>query len=647
MTKEFDRAVFESTLTKRFFYVPSFSIYGGVAGLYDYGPIGSVLQQNLINIWRKHFVIEEDMLEMDGAIITPSEVLKTSGHVEKFTDYMCRDVKTNEVFRADHLVEGILEMRIEESKLAKQAASGEGAGAEKAKKGGKGKVPKGAVVLSEEVEKKYEEILAQIDNFNGDQLGEIIKEYEIRNPATNNEVTEPVAFNLMFDSSIGPTGNLKGYLRPETAQAQFVNFQRLYEFNNKKMPFASAMVGKSFRNEISPRAGLLRVREFTMAEIEHYVDPLKKDHPKYEEVKEIHLNFLPAEVQESGSSTTVSMSIGEAVEKKIVNNQTLGYFLGRIYLFLAKIGIDETRLRFRQHMSNEMAHYATDCWDAEIKSSYGWVECVGCADRSAYDLTAHSRRTGVNLCAQEELEIPIVYDALVCVFNKRLFGPKFKQNAKKIQEALEALPQEQLAEIKKELDSAGKCSASLGLPEPVEITSDLLTIEMQNFKKSVREYTPNVIEPSFGIGRILYSLLEHSYYTRPDDASRTVFAFNPQISPIKCLVLPLLTGPAFSASLNHITKTLRSAGVAARIDDASSASIGRRYARNDELGIPFAITIDQLTVSENLVTLRERDSCQQIRANVDTIINIVIDIVNGKSSWEDVLKSHPTLSSDS
>jgi glycyl-tRNA synthetase len=164
-------------------------------------------------------------------------------------------------------------------------------------------------------------------------------------------------------------------LRPETAQGQFLNFKKLLEFNNDKMPFASAQVGRSFRNEISPRSGLLRVREFTMAEIEHYVDPENKSHPKFEDFKDVVLTILPKDVQLSGKTETVDMTIGEAVAKKVVDNETLGYFMARIHLFLTKIGIKPDRLRFRQHMDNEMAHYACDCWDAEIKTSYVSAYC--------------------------------------------------------------------------------------------------------------------------------------------------------------------------------------------------------------------------------------------------------------------------------
>jgi len=133
------------------------------------------------------------------------------------------------------------------------------------------------------------------------------------------------------------------------------------------MPFASASIGKSFRNEISPRAGLLRVREFLMAEIEHYVDPEGgKKHPRFDEVKDVELALLDRNVQMSGKSDLTQTKIGDAVATKTVDNETLGYFLARIKQFLIKIGVDEKKLRFRQHMGNEMAHYASDCWDAEL-----------------------------------------------------------------------------------------------------------------------------------------------------------------------------------------------------------------------------------------------------------------------------------------
>jgi len=357
----------------------------------------------------------------------------------------------------------------------------------------------------------------QIDNYNGTELGELIKKYELKNPNTGVEPEPPVAFNLMFQTSIGPSSNAAGYLRPETAQGQFLNFAKLLEFNQQQMPFASASIGKSFRNEISPRAGLLRVREFLMAEIEHFVDPHGgKKHARFEEVKDIELVLLNRKTQLAGKTDVEKISIGKAVTEGLVDNETLGYFLARIHLFLKKIGVDQSKIRFRQHMANEMAHYAADCWDAELLTSYGWVECIGCADRSAYDLTVHAKRTGAPLMVRERLPKPLVIEEWQTELDKKEFGPHFRKDRKAVEAAIEALSQAQLEAFAQDLARDGKITLEVsGLANgKVEISKDLITIERRTRVENIREYTPNVIEPSFGIGRILYALIEHNYWTR-------------------------------------------------------------------------------------------------------------------------------------
>ena len=250
-----------------------------------------------------------------------------------------------------------------------------------------------------------------------------------------------VSFHGTFPES------LSSYLRPETAQGHFVNFQRLYEYNNSALPFASAQIGRSFRNEISPRNGLLRVREFTMAEIEHFVDPADKSHPRFKEVANTKMSFLRKEVQSAGKSDILETTIGDAVSSQMVANETLGYFLARIFLFLTKIGINPKRLRFRQHMANEMAHYATDCWDTEIHVSSGWVECVGCADRSAYDLTQHTRVSGKSLVARKPIDPPRFIEKVEPEWNKKELGLAFKKDAAAIQNSVAGLPTEELEKV--------------------------------------------------------------------------------------------------------------------------------------------------------------------------------------------------------
>ncbi|CRG88570.1 glycyl-tRNA synthetase [Talaromyces islandicus] len=641
-----DRSVLESMLRRRAFYFPSFEAYNGVAGLFDYGPPGCALQANIIDAWRKHFVLEEDMLEVDTTMLTPHEVLQTSGHVEKFADWMCKDPKTGEIFRADHLVESVLEARLKADKQARgeKVEVNEEEDAKKKKKKVKDVKP---VKLDDAVVKDYEEILAKIDNYDGDGLAELITKYDIRNPTTGGNLNPPVAFNLMFQTSIGPSSNMPGYLRPETAQGQFLAFQKLLEFNQNQMPFASASIGKSFRNEISPRAGLLRVREFLMAEIEHFVDPEGgKKHPRFDEVKDVELSLLNRDVQLSGSTQTERMTVGQAVSTRLVDNETLGYFLARIQQFLLKIGIDPKKLRFRQHMANEMAHYAADCWDAELQSSYGWVECVGCADRSAYDLTVHKEKTGAALFVREALAEPRKFEQWDVDIAKSKFGPRFKKDAKKVELAINALSEDLREKLSLDLAKDGKIEIDVeGVGSgKVELDKDLITIEKRSKVEHIREYTPNVIEPSFGIGRILYSLFEHSYWHRAGDEARGVLSFPPVVAPTKVLLVPLSNHESFAPFIKRLSQKFRRAGISSKVDDSSS-SIGKRYSRNDELGTPFGITIDFQSVKDNTFTLRDRDSTKQVRASEDEILAAVKSMVDGEETWQDVQKRLPEFTS--
>jgi len=427
-----------------------------------------------------------------------------------------------------------------------------------------------------------------------------------------------------------------------------LNFAKLLDFNQQQMPFASASIGKCYRNEISPRSGLLRVREFLLAEIEHFVDPHGgKKHKRFDEVKDVELVLLNRHTQLAGETHVHKVPIGEAVANGTVNNETLGYFLARIHLFLKRIGVDQTKIRFRQHMANEMAHYAADCWDAELLTSYGWIECVGCADRSAYDLTVHAKKTGAPLMVRERLETPITIEEWQIEPDKKKFGPHFKKDGKAIEAALEALSQDKREALAQDLKLDGKITIDVeGVGNgKAEVSKDLIVIERRTRTENTREYTPNVIEPSFGIGRILYSLMEHVYWTRGSDGgdeARGVLSFPPPVAPTKVLLVPLSPHESFKPLLKHISLKLRSIGVSSRVDD-SSASIGKRYSRNDELGTPLGITIDFQSVKDKTYTLRDRDSTKQVRADEATILTAIKSLVEGEKVWADIEKELPAF----
>nr|AAK92832.1 putative glycyl tRNA synthetase [Arabidopsis thaliana] len=614
LNREAFRKAVVNTLERRLFYIPSFKIYSGVAGLFDYGPPGCAIKSNVLSFWRQHFILEENMLEVDCPCVTPEVVLKASGHVDKFTDLMVKDEKTGTCYRADHLLKDYCTEKLEKD-----------------------------LTISAEKAAELKDVLAVMEDFSPEQLGAKIREYGITAPDTKNPLSDPYPFNLMFQTSIGPSGLIPGYMRPETAQGIFVNFKDLYYYNGKKLPFAAAQIGQAFRNEISPRQGLLRVREFTLAEIEHFVDPENKSHPKFSDVAKLEFLMFPREEQMSGQSAK-KLCLGEAVAKGTVNNETLGYFIGRVYLFLTRLGIDKERLRFRQHLANEMAHYAADCWDAEIESSYGWIECVGIADRSAYDLRAHSDKSGTPLVAEEKFAEPKEVEKLVITPVKKELGLAFKGNQKNVVESLEAMNEEEAMEMKATLESKGEVEFYVcTLKKSVNIKKNMVSISKEKKKEHQRVFTPSVIEPSFGIGRIIYCLYEHCFSTRPSkagDEQLNLFRFPPLVAPIKCTVFPLVQNQQFEEVAKVISKELASVGISHKID-ITGTSIGKRYARTDELGVPFAITVD----SDTSVTIRERDSKDQVRVTLKEAASVVSSVSEGKMTWQDVWATFPHHSS--
>ena len=368
-------------------------------------------------------------------------------------------------------------------------------------------------------------------------------------------------------------------------------------------------------------------------QMQHFTDPDDKSYPRFKLVKDKVMTLFSSENQLSTGKTEV-MTIGQAVKIGLVDNETLGFFLARTQEFCERIGMDPSRVRFRQHLKTEMAHYACDCWDLEIKSSYGWTECAGHADRSAYDLTVHSKATKTELVATKHLEKPIDVEIAKVKHNRKELGAVFKGDQRKVANAIDALA-ENWSDFEPwvtKLEAEGKNTI-----EGFEVTKSMFTYERKTKKVQERKFTPSVIEPSFGIGRILYSLLEHSFDVRKDDEQRTFLKFKPAIAPVKCIVLPLQKDKCFQPIVEGIKSDLMSRNLAAKVDN-STASLGKRYSRADEIGIPFAVTVDFESVSVNTVTLRDRDSMEQIRADIGSIVQLVEDICKEKTTFEEAQK---------
>jgi glycyl-tRNA synthetase len=300
----------------------------------------------------------------------------------------------------------------------------------------------------------------------------------------------------------------------------------------------------------------------------------------------------------------------------VINNQALAYYMYLTQEFLMTAGVDPKKFRFRKHGDDELAHYATECWDAELFSErFGWIECVGIADRSAYDLNAHIQSSGTDMYALRKFDEPKITKVKKIVPNMGVMGPLFKGNAGKIKTLLENMEVKDTENISVNIDG-----------ENIEIPKKCYEIVQKDEKVTGEKFVPHVIEPSFGIDRILYCILEHNYSEGEKKGEEyRVLKFNSIIAPIKVGVLPLISDKKLVKIANEIDINLRNAGIKTYYDDGGS--IGRRYARMDEVGTPFCITVDHDTLEDNTVTVRDRDTTKQVRKKIDEITEYIKDKV--------------------
>lgn len=593
---------------RRGFLWNSFELYGGSRGFYDYGPLGSTLKRRIEQIWREFYVIQEGHMEIECPTIGIEDVFVASGHVGGFSDPLCECMNCKEAFRADHLVENVT-----------QAAG----------------------------------------TLSAEDLTKVIREKEIKCPECGGEFGDAYEFNLMFKTTIGPGTGRQGYLRPETAQGMFVDFQRLSRFYRDKLPFGAVQIGKSYRNEIAPRQGVIRLREFTQAECELFVDPRNKKHANFDRFADKELVLYSQEAQQKGEP--IRMTVREAVNTGVIAHEVLGYNIALTNEFLSKVGINPAKLRFRQHLKDEMAHYAIDCWDAEIETDrFGWVEIVGIADRTDYDLKAHARVSKTELYVYVEYEEPKMVTRFAVKPNMGKLGPVFKGKAKAVAEALKQLSEEELSkdEIKVTVDG-----------EELTVSSDMVSFAEETVKVSGENVIPHVIEPSYGIDRIFYGVMEHAFdeenvaqkaaesglkgaeeavnesqagikseaskedsETEGEEESRLVMHFSSAVAPVQVAVLPLLTRKELADPAKEIVGKLREKTLLVNYDD--SGTIGRRYRRNDEIGTPYSVTVDYDTLEDGTVTIRDRDSMRQVRAPINGIENVLYELIYRGRSFE-------------
>jgi len=538
---------------RRGFFWPSFEIYGGSAGFYDYGPLGVLLRNNILSAWRKCYR-REGFFEIDTPSINPADIFRASGHEASFSDILIECESCHETYRADHLLD-------------------------------------------------MQGLSPTLEN-----VARMLNREKIRCiRCGSSDFGTPRPFNLMFTTAIGPSGQRAAYLRPETAQGIFINFRSLLSFFRDKLPFGIMHTGRGFRNEISPRQGLIRLREFNMMEVEIFLEPDRKTWPAFSSVRGKMLHLLTRE------GLDIEMEAGDAVLKGVISSEALAYFMVLTAGFMGSVGVDPARMRFRQHMNDELAHYSVDTWDCEAFVSGEWIEITGIADRGDYDLKAHARFTGKDLSYFRRGDASRSSVRRVVKARRAALGPIYRENAKGIADLIERLSPDDIGDD-------GTLQVKFNDRE-MRITPDYFSIveEEVDGERTV----PHVIEPSSGLDRIFYTVLEHSFRER----EYSVLTLPATVAPLKAGIFPLTGEFSLCDSAYRIYNELLSLGMDVYYDD--TGSIGRRYARMDEIGTPYCVTVDEISEKDGSVTVRERDSRRQIRVPQAELHDVIASLLHG------------------
>jgi len=565
---------------RRGFFLPTAGAYGGVAGFYTYGPQGATLKDNLEGAWRDRYVTREGHMEISAPDVMPEAVFEASGHLDGFDDMIVECAECGESHRADHLVEDTPGSDVEDAEA----------------------------LPIEEVE-------------------ELFEAYDIVCPTCGAALAgEPVEdFNLMFETNIGPGTSSPGYLRPETAQGIFVEFPQLAEYARNQLPFGVAQIGKAYRNEISPRKSLIRVREFTQAELEHFIDP-DEDEPPIERVADVVLPLYSVEQQQS-DGTVQELTVREALDEGVITSEWVAFYLGLSKSWYERIGVDMDRFRYRQHLPGELAHYASDCWDAESELGGDWVEITGFAYRGDYDLQKHADHSGEDYSVFKQYDEPITVERPTVDPEMGYLGPEFGGAAGDIADALE-----ELAERDPDAFEGEEVTVTVegdSYTVPVEKTG----FEIEEVTESGEHITPHIVEPSFGVGRLVYTVLAHAYeQDEVDGEQRTYLSLPAEMAPTTVGVFPLMDKDGMAERAREVASELRQAGLEVTYDD--SGAIGRRYRRQDEVGTPFCVTVDYDTLDDDTVTVRERNSTAQERIPLDNLAETLVELRDGNRSFD-------------
>ncbi len=553
------------TARRRGFFWGSFEIYGGLSGFLDLGPLGVGLKRQIEDTWRRFFLQRHGFVEVSTPIITPHKVLEASGHVENFKDPMTECSNCKRRFRADQLVKEATGLETEGMSL--------------------------------------------------EQLGALLKERHVKCPECGGELGPPQYFMTMFKTSIGPYGEDPAYGRPEAAQGIFVNFRRILETMREKFPIGIAQVGTVLRNEISPRQGPIRLREFTIMDFELFFDPAEPDCPYLDEVISEELSIVTEETRSKGTENAAKVKVGEAVKRQVIKAPWAAYFMALSKRFLTQLGVDGQHQRFFEKLPSERAHYSAQTFDHEIElDRWGWTEVAGFAYRTDYDLRKHMEATGEDLQVFKPYSTPRLRKIKSIKPNHQNLRKIYQEQTGRIADLISKDDPEKLLTAKK----AG-LSVKIG---SYDIPSDCFDVVEEEMKETGTRFLPHVVEPSFGVERLLYATLEYNLTMKED---RLILGLPFKLAPVQASVFPLVNKDGLQKRATEVYEALIADGLRVEYDEAGS--IGRRYARADEAGVPLGITIDYDTLKDDTVTVRDRDSWSQMRTPVGTLASTIHTIV--------------------
>jgi glycyl-tRNA synthetase len=568
---------------RRGFFWPSYEIYGGVGGFINWGPLGSVMKRKIEDKFRDQFIRRLGLYELESPIITPERVFVASGHVKSFKEPMVECTKCKKRFRADHLLQ------------------------------------ENAKISSQETDKM--------------QLNEIqasIKKHEIKCPDCGGTFGPPESFLTMFKTTIGPYSEAVGYGRPEAAQGVFVEFKRLYEQTRERLPVGFATIGHALRNEISPRQGPIRLREFTIIDLEFFIDPEHPECPYLGDVRNEKLKLLLTKNRLKEKETPLEVSVKEAMAKSYIKTEWQAYFMALAKQFLRDLGVPEDKQRFIEKFAWERAHYSAQGFDQEVYlDRWGWVEVSGFNYRTDYDLKGHMQESGVDMTVFKADGTKRVKTELLVKPVHSELGPTFKEETPKVIDLL-------LKIDPKKVETAFK-KQGYYMVGNYKILPKYVTFVKKKIEETGRRFVPHVIEPSFGSDRLAYVALEYAYSVRK---GRAILNFPRDIAPLQLAVLPLVSKDGLPEKAMLLRNILANVGFTVEYDEGGS--IGRRYARFDEVGTPLCITVDYRTIEDDTVTIRDRTSWKQVRTKTDVLQRLLCDYFCYKIDFKDLGSSIST-----